>query len=92
MFTHREEVHEDVHHPSTRARLLRSGLIAIVCGFCVMTLPAQAQWHDADLTAITGGPIANGPIAIAYDPLWNGMRTHYVGWDGHVHELFLTPQ
>jgi hypothetical protein len=43
------------------------------------------------LTAITGGPSAFNAIAIAYDPLWNSMRTHYFSVDAfeHVHELFL---
>ncbi len=49
-----------------------------------------SQWQDADLTAITGGPVANGSaIASAFDPSWNGMRTHYVTQNQHVHELFL---
>lgn len=90
MFRQRQEVQEDIHNRPSPARLLRSGLIAIVCGFCVIALPAQAQWQDADLTAITEGP-TTAVVAIAYDPLWNGMRTHYVA-DRHVHELFLAPQ
>jgi hypothetical protein len=58
---------------------------------------AGGQWRDASLTAITGGPTDISPysLAIAYDPFWNVMRTHYVAAYGflhinHVHELFLS--
>src|SRR5687768_15020289 len=48
------------------------------------------QWQDADLTAITGGATGEAwSQAIAFDPVWNVMRTHYIGGDQHVHELFL---
>ena len=48
-------------------------------------------WQHADLTAITGGALAMsyGPLAMAFDPVWNGMRTHHLGADRHIHELFL---
>jgi hypothetical protein len=47
-------------------------------------------WRHADLTAITGGALTSGgPLAMAWDPIWSGMRTHYIGADGHIHELFL---
>jgi hypothetical protein len=47
------------------------------------------QWQDADLTALTGGPNAALGIGMSFDPIWDGMRTHYLAADGHVHELFL---
>jgi hypothetical protein len=52
---------------------------------------AGSQWQDANLSAMTGGPSAGGLTALAmvFDPVWNGMRTHYFAADGHVHELFL---
>jgi hypothetical protein len=51
------------------------------------------SWQDADLTAITGGPSVGdfSAIAIVFDPVWSGVRTHYYGTDRHVHELFLNP-
>jgi hypothetical protein len=73
--------------------ILRTLFVLVVCvsGFCVGTLQAQSHWQDADLTAITAGPNANGTIAIAFDPMWGGMRTHYIASaDLHVHELFLS--
>ena len=50
------------------------------------------QWWDADLTAMTGAPLAfsGGSIAIAFDPTFKAMRTHYVAVDHHVHELGLS--
>src|SRR5258708_2177513 len=58
-------------------------------------ISAQAQsgrWQDADLTALTGGPAASGAdMPMVFDPVWNGMRTHYVAQNLHVHELFLNP-
>jgi hypothetical protein len=52
----------------------------------------NGQWQDADLTIITGGLNAVGSqIAMAFDPIWNGMRTHYVDYGNHIHELFLVP-
>jgi hypothetical protein len=53
---------------------------------------ANGQWRDADLTAMTGGPSEIGPITMAFDPNWNGMRTHYnAGLTEHINELFLVP-
>ena len=48
------------------------------------------SWQQADLTAIAGAALAgDGPLAMAWDPIWSGMRTHYRDADGHIHELFL---
>src|SRR5687767_15607182 len=48
------------------------------------------RWLDADLTAITGGALAasgrNDGIAIAFDPVWNVMRTHYIAEDWRSEE------
>ena len=53
---------------------------------------ANGQWQDADLTALTGGPTGVGTITMAFDPVWNGMRTHYnASATEHVNELFLVP-
>src|SRR5438445_152405 len=41
-----------------------------VLGFFGMTLQAQSQWQDADLTAITGGSNVQYGIAMVFDPLW----------------------
>jgi hypothetical protein len=48
-------------------------------------------WHDEDLTAQGGGPgIQDGStIALIYDPVNHVLRNHHVGWDEHVHELYL---
>ncbi len=66
-------------------------LVVLVSGLGVT--PAHAQyWQNADLTAITGGPRAMyfSAMASVSDPQWNTMRTHYLGYDRHVHELFLS--
>jgi hypothetical protein len=50
----------------------------------------NGTWQDADLTQITGGPDASpDSIATAFDPVWNGIRIHYIASNTHVHELFL---
>jgi hypothetical protein len=54
----------------------------------------NGSWQpDANLTQVTRGPYPSGSsigIAMAFDPVWQGMRTHYFGlMDSHVHELFL---
>ena len=46
--------------------------------------------NDSDLTTATGA-LAHGRIAMKFDPVWNGMRTHYFNWNDHVHELFFVP-
>src|SRR5262249_52083563 len=49
------------------------------------------NWPDAGLTEkYTKGTVANA-IAMAFDPVWQGMRTHYIDDDHHVYELFLVP-
>ena len=71
--------------------MFRFLLVALVSGLWVT--PAYAQyWQNADLTAMTGGPRAMyfSSMASAPDPLWNAMRTHYLGYDRHVHELVLS--
>ena len=65
-----------------------------VLGFCGMTVQARAQlprtWHNADLTALGGGPLpVGGPIALVYDAVYQVTRSNYVGEDLHVHELYL---
>src|SRR5581483_10758086 len=48
------------------------------------------SWHNADLTALTGGPNAYGSgVTMTFDNRWRGIRTHYIAADRHVHELFL---
>jgi hypothetical protein len=46
-------------------------------------------WQDGDLTALGGGPNAVGRISNRYDPNQEVIRSHYIGSDNHVHELFL---
>jgi hypothetical protein len=47
-------------------------------------------WIDYDLTAnVTGAVPAAGQMALLYDPRYRTFRNHYVGNDGHVHELYL---
>src|SRR5688572_27253984 len=56
-------------------------LVVLVSGLGVAPVHAQ-YWQDADLTALTGGPNANyfAPMAMAFDPVWSTMRTHYIGF------------
>ena len=65
-------------------------MVYLALGFRVMNLQAQSHWQHADLTAITEGPGTLNPIAMAFDPVWQGTRTHYVDDYRHVHELFLS--
>jgi hypothetical protein len=66
-------------------------LVVLVSGIGVTPVYAQ-YWQNADLTAITGGPRAMyfSAMASVADPQWHTMRTHYLGYDRHVHELFLS--
>ena len=59
----------------------------LILGLCAMAVYAATS-QAADLTNITGGPNANGyAIATAFNPVWNGTRTHYVAFsDRHIHE------
>ncbi|MGO9648927.1 MAG: hypothetical protein ACLPOO_12825 [Terriglobales bacterium] len=45
----------------------------------------NSSWSDADLTALTGGPNAHGPIAGF--AIGNYQYVFYSGSDSHVHEL-----
>ncbi|MGA8027522.1 MAG: hypothetical protein WB992_10265, partial [Bryobacteraceae bacterium] len=49
-------------------------------------------WQAADLTALTGTgkAAANSMFANLYDPLYDALRTYYIGADQHVHELFFS--
>ena len=75
-------------------QLVRLGLLAMLdlASITLVVKPAKAShWQGADLTTLTGGPSVSGvAIATAFDPVWNGMRTHYVAADRYVHELFLS--
>ncbi len=54
---------------------------------------SDGSWHDADLTAMTGGPLANPLASIAdlVDTIQNVTRIHYFGQqDSHVHEIYLS--
>ena len=68
-----------------------------VLGFCGMTMQARAQvprtWHDADLTALAGGPLVPGLvfgcIALIDDAVHHVIRSNYLATDLMVHELYL---
>ena len=53
---------------------------------------SSGKWSDGDLFSIAPGPNAEMGSALAsvFDPLYNGVRTDYIGTDQHVHELFLS--
>ena len=50
---------------------------------------SNGAWQAADLTALTGAGNATATSAFAnlYDPIYNALRTSYIGSDQHVHEL-----
>jgi LGFP repeat/Fungal fucose-specific lectin len=69
---------------------LAATTMAAVLGFCSLPLQAQSHWQDADLTALTGGALAaTAGIATGFDPISKTPRTHYIGSDRHIHELYL---
>src|SRR5579884_3920934 len=49
-----------------------------------------SAWHDADLSAITGGPNISAHSAIAnfLDSAQSAVRINYTGIDQHVHEFY----
>src|SRR5215211_1489865 len=59
----------------------------VILAFNPSNLQAQQRWRDTDLTAMTGASNARRSVAVAFDPNFNTMRTHYIGVDSHVHEL-----
>jgi hypothetical protein len=65
--------HSLVTYSKENKMLRKISLLGVfVLGFCGMTVPARAQlprtWHDADLTALGGGPRMKGSIASLHDP------------------------
>jgi hypothetical protein len=55
---------------------------------CVLAPTAQAAWHRADLTAVTGAPVAAGdPVGYMFDAQGT-QHVDYRGSDGHIHELW----
>jgi hypothetical protein len=92
-FTHRPTLSLVTYSKENKMLRKISLLGVFVLGFCGMTMQARAQvprtWHDADLTALGGGPRIKASIASLYDPSSNVLRNYYIAADGHVHDLYL---
>jgi hypothetical protein len=70
-------------------QVIRSHYLAVDQHVHELYLDASG-WHDADLTALGGGPLAVGPtITLIYDPVYQVIRSHYIAADQHLHELYL---
>jgi len=71
-------------------QVIRSHYVAADQHVHELYLDATPAWHDADLTALGGGPVAlAGPLATVFDPYDNVIRSHFLSADWHVHELYL---
>ncbi len=52
----------------------------------------DAQWVDSDLTALSGGTPAVGSAFDGYSQDDNSQHVNFIDADGHVHELYLSPE
>ena len=52
----------------------------------------DAQWVDSDLTALSAGTPALGGGLDGYSQDDNSQHVNFIDADGHVHELYLSPE